>query len=976
MSTPTLDFYAYWNGQSLSELFTAIASMTATGDYRQILTIAVLFGFIAVLLGAALRSRGNDAITWSMTTFCIFMILFIPKVNLQILDVHSHHVRVVTGVPIGLGFPASAMSKLSWWLTSRFESAFQDVDAMQFSRFGLAFPQRALDAIYSTSAISPEIKEGIEHFATQCILPEMIDDPNKRYQAQTTPDLWRLILSPNWVNPARRTVIENKVLTCSEAANHLKELVETKELPNLEKILSAKLNVPADGYLNAELKKAIPGAEAVFLGMSQDLSFSLKHALLLNAIPKATQSIAHDNQSGSAMSMAIALSKAQGNLASEINYRTLSLMAESALPKIRNLLEFIILGTYPIVFIMVIAMGTKSLTIFRSWVTLLLSVSLWAPISALVNYLTVHVDSEPINRLIDAYGGVTLSSADLIREMGASSQAMAGSLMWAVPILAYALAKGSDMAATSLVNNVLTPAEGAARAQSATLAMGNVSVGNSAYGNANLNNVSGNKYDLSTGFVSDTAHTTSVPTGQFTTDDTGRVTSLRVAQADIGVASSGQWRQGESGTQSQGLLQSQSFAINKNETEGLASAYLETHSDGLSTKRDSTTSDSQQMANRRDNAENHYTGLQYAHGLNIEGSGQSSETMTWQSRAGAKGSLLRSVAENMGDVTNRSASNPESVGALNNDSTSSSLLTNVGNEVGNIPLSSAIMGLAGNVKNRPTTTSQQSALPVSAGFEGGLSVQSGVQRVDQVVERVGSSENIGQNNSTTNLTSAQKARSENTSQGVSSQETTGQVASLNKTKSVGNQSSWARGQNQTKAQNHTHNQEAGFGASYIDHAGILATTTAVYHGSALDALEALNQNPVAAQQLANQLQAKPVMSGPGNAQPQPPRFDQRSLTTEHIQNREAIAKGHEQRAPFVEAWTDASHTLSFPDKKPAENNLNKKVDAIQSTHDAYLEEEVGAAGLAKRSFGFGIGYDSPVEAFKRKADSMKTSQNQ
>ena len=159
------------------------------------------------------------------------------------------------------------------------------------------------------------------------------------------------------------------------------------------------------------------------------------------------------------------------------------------------------------------------------------------PMGSVINYMTVHLDAEPLNRLVDQAGGVTLAAASMIRDGGASSQAMAGSLMWLVPVLAYAVAKGSDMALTAVTSSVLSPAASAAQAQGSQLAMGNVSAGNASVGNVSSNSVSANKTDASSSWSSQNLHESSISYGTASMDRASHeTTSLAVRRTSLGVA--------------------------------------------------------------------------------------------------------------------------------------------------------------------------------------------------------------------------------------------------------------------------------------------------------------------------------------------------------------------------------------------------------------------------------------------------------
>lgn len=537
MTTEALDFYAYWNGAQVADLWTTLALITGTDDYRSLLLCVALFGLICAAAGAAVRYRGGDLIVWIAAMVFIFSAAFVPRVNIAVRDVRSANVQVVQNIPLGIGWPASVISRASYWLTKSFETAFGDVDAARYTRFGVAFPQRVVTTMLSVKPITADGKMSLTNFTERCIVPEILENSVKRQELLNAPDINALISTNGWVNPARRVFMNNKVLTCTQAAEELKKTLEETEIPALESRLRLKLNVDFKDGVNAALSTAIPQAESLMLGVSRTMAESLRQSLMMSAIPETTMTFAA--KAGQApLSAGVAIARSQGNLASEINYRTLSEMARSALPKLRNILEFTVIGLWPMVFLMMLGTGAGGAMVCRAYFTLLISVSLWAPITAIINYLTLHLDMEPMNQLVNSAGGVTLAAATMIRDAGATSQAMAGSLLWLVPVLAYAVAKGSDMALTAMTSSVLAPASSAAQAQGSQLAMGNVSAGNASLNNASLNNVSGNKTDTSSSWADPNTHKVELAQGTAAFDrSAGQMTAMNVRKSDLGVSS-------------------------------------------------------------------------------------------------------------------------------------------------------------------------------------------------------------------------------------------------------------------------------------------------------------------------------------------------------------------------------------------------------------------------------------------------------
>lgn len=537
MTTEALDFYAYWNGAQVADLWTTLALITGTDDYRSLLLCVALFGLICAAAGAAVRYRGGDIIVWIAAMVFIFSAAFVPRVNIAVRDVRSANVQVVQNIPLGIGWPASVISRASYWLTESFETAFGDVDAARYTRFGVAFPQRVVTTMLSVKPITADGKMSLTNFTERCIVPEILESSVKRQELLNASDINALISANGWVNPARRVFMNSKVLTCTEAAEELKKTLEKTEIPALESRLRLKLNVDFKDGVDTALSTAIPQAESLMLGVSRTMAESLRQSLMMSAIPDTTMTFAA--KAGQApLSAGVAIARSQGNLASEINYRTLSEMARSALPKLRNILEFTVIGLWPMVFLMMLGTGAGGAMVCRAYFTLLISVSLWAPITAIINYLTLHLDMEPMNQLVNSAGGVTLAAATMIRDAGATSQAMAGSLLWLVPVLAYAVAKGSDMALTAMTSSVLAPASSAAQAQGSQLAMGNVSAGNASLNNASLNNVSGNKTDTSSSWADPNMHKVELAQGTAAFDrSAGQMTAMNVRKSDLGVSS-------------------------------------------------------------------------------------------------------------------------------------------------------------------------------------------------------------------------------------------------------------------------------------------------------------------------------------------------------------------------------------------------------------------------------------------------------
>lgn len=531
----TMEFFAYWNGSQIRDLFEAVVAITGSADFTGLLKTIILFGFLCVITVCALRYRGLDAGSFIFAVALFYGVTLVPKTDLAINDERSGSVYVVSNVPLGLAFMASSTSHIGHWLTDIFEDTFAGVEAERFSRFGMVFPERAVNAILAAGPVTAQGRTLISDFNRNCVMPELIDYPQKIEVLSTSGNLWQTIAQTGWVNPARKTQdTAGNWLGCDEAIAFIDNHMATKELPAIQKHLAMKL-LPYQLDASTLILRVLPQAESLLLGVSQSLASSIKHSVFMNTLQSDIDNVAA--LAGHPLATATALAKAQGNLSSEINYRTMAEIAKDALPKVRNSLEFIILASFPLIFIMVLAAGHMAGAILRSYLTLLVWIQLWAPISAVMNYLIIHTDSHPMNQIITEYGANTIYAANLIREAGASSQAIAGFLTILAPVIAFAIAKGSDFATAQLAASVMAPAQSAAQSQGASLTSGNISLGNTSWGNVSTNTQSGNKSNRSMGFTDFSMLQTASAYGSVTRNASGAVTGMSMTPVSMGVSS-------------------------------------------------------------------------------------------------------------------------------------------------------------------------------------------------------------------------------------------------------------------------------------------------------------------------------------------------------------------------------------------------------------------------------------------------------
>ena len=571
-----MDYYAYWNGGQIRDLFEALVSICSGSSYEGLLKTAVLAGFLVTLTGALLKWQGLASKVYLFAAVLFYSVMLVPKVDVAIHDERSADVYVVSNVPFGVGFFASATSKIGHFLTESFETAFSLPDAERFSKFGLVYPQRALNSLLAAGPVTPEGRALTDRVIADCIGPELLDHPDKAAELSHSGDIWATISAAGWINPARSSVSsDGTVQRCDQALQSLDQHLNTVELDFLSKRLGTVL-VPERIDPADVIRRTLPQSEALLLGVSRSLEQSLKHSVMLTALPRGMASIAA--QAGAPLDLAAKYSASQANLTSEINYRTLARLAEHSLPKIRNCVEFIVIAAFPLMLLLMVAAGSAAGAVFRSFFVLLIWFQLWAPLFSVANYLMISVDANPMNRIASEFGGSTLLAAGIIREAGATSQAIAGSIMLLIPVIAFALAKGSDMAFVSMATGLMAPAQGASSGASAQASAGNFNAGNVSMGNTSINSASANKSDLSSSWSDPYASKSQTAYGSVTRDGTGTVTGMARTSIDLGVTSSGALRH----SRTTGTASSSATTLTASESQALSLSSAASSSNAVS----------------------------------------------------------------------------------------------------------------------------------------------------------------------------------------------------------------------------------------------------------------------------------------------------------------------------------------------------------------------------------------------------------
>jgi len=484
------EVYAYWNAEQLEAIFNGVAAISGASAYATLTFTLVLLGFIVVMGTAVARLRAEEPMVWIFFLTFFYGVLFLPKDDVVIVDrtAVAGAPRVVANVPLGLAFSAHATSKTGDWLTRAFETVFALPQEVRFTGNGMLFGSRILRGAIASHLLDVGFNNDLMEYVKTCVAPDLLTGYKSLETLMKSEDIWGEMGD---TNPARAVWIAGSTLTCPDGYtnlnNRLPAALQAAHLNMARLINPEAATTAAPAVLNGLLAAQIPAAADVLMRVSTANSLDfVRQAIMVNFWRDAPGSLATAVENTSAAQLAIAQSQAQASANSA--YLTMAAVAEGALPKIRNVVQIIIIAIFPIVLILVLMAGHKGGIVLKSYVMAMVWIELWPVLYAVTSYVA-HLAAAPgvssglIGGLagVPAGPGLSLLNSINIEDTLLRDEAVAGMFSLLIPVMAYAILKGGEVAMSGLASQLMAPATGAAQKAGGEAGLGNLSMGNVRY---------------------------------------------------------------------------------------------------------------------------------------------------------------------------------------------------------------------------------------------------------------------------------------------------------------------------------------------------------------------------------------------------------------------------------------------------------------------------------------------------------------
>lgn len=497
----TVTVLAYFNAAERADLYNAIAALTASGTFRDLLRTVTMVAFIAMLFGLAFK-RDQDPmefIRWIIIVTTLQSLLIVPKVQVSVVDrTGGAPPVVIDNVPLVLAYLNALTSRAGDTLTRGAETVMALPDDLLFQKRGLMFGGAVFVDTLQAAPVSASFRDDLGRFINNCTYYDILSGRIDADTLTSSADIWASMAATSNALSTPVTGSEAGSMPCKDAYADLNGRWKT-EIASIAKARGRILN-PAviDNTVAATLLTSqIASSYSALAGMSVDAVAALRQNMALNAV-RDSQMIAAQRLDSSSAAI-VGATQAQTEMTANLQYMAMARVAERAMPRMRNVIEIICDFVFPMIVCLLILAIEQMGKILRLYAMTLAWVQLIPPLYAVLNFIMVRSGRSALVGIASSAGGtptVNLQNIAQLSQQGLSDMAIAGYMSLFIPLIAWGLVKTGEVGGAALFSAMSGPAFGAGGTAAGGLATGNVSQGNVSLDTTSANTVNAHHYDV------------------------------------------------------------------------------------------------------------------------------------------------------------------------------------------------------------------------------------------------------------------------------------------------------------------------------------------------------------------------------------------------------------------------------------------------------------------------------------------------
>jgi conjugal transfer mating pair stabilization protein TraG len=406
-----------------------------------------------------------------MLPFMLYVVLFVPKIDLQIEDVYSGQVAVVANVPAGIAIPATVISGIMYHTTKAFETVFATVDGnyISMSAEGFMTPLKVLNSLKSgqnqVANSFPFLTQSMQMFAIDCVNGR--DGFNEADYKKSSAPVQYLLDAGGAVAGITMYYSDAKPqgegVSCATAKSNLQTeldnifikkmtgngVVNPKGLNAVEIFMNAGMGEGRGANGNEPYR--FDNYEQAFTGLVKGGSTQAKDFVLLTLFsPHINGAMYCASQYATEADMA----RCMPFTAASEQWKEDAAAGGSFFSKVMihgmNIMIFLFYALTPIMALVLVILGMQGVKAVGSFALFGMSTQMWLPVAAIVNYFI----QLQVGNSVDSAGGsaffLNVYNAPQFYDQLSTKVALAGDVLGSVPLICMGIFTGSMYATTQI----------------------------------------------------------------------------------------------------------------------------------------------------------------------------------------------------------------------------------------------------------------------------------------------------------------------------------------------------------------------------------------------------------------------------------------------------------------------------------------------------------------------------------------------
>jgi len=455
------EIYTWGYHDLVSESLIGLSMFLEQQD-TNLMKIVFAFGLVMMMM-SVLKQKTHSMIGFEFAKMLVLLLLaqnlFLKTANSSIhtysvVDRVTGQTTTINKIPVGIGQTLSLFTTIEDAIMAKMEIAFSMPNSNSYRQAGLGFNLAAPMEIFKTKAANPWLEKTITAYIEDCKFKGDFQTGQDYSEMFYATDITTVLATQNHLLSYYYTASnpEGVLYDCSELWTLIENSV-TSETANIMSSMAGRFGMNAVTFQD---KSDV--AMATMVNSTIGAQGNMFQAILRNTSLESVNKIA------AATGMDISTLVRNKSVAewSMTNDAILStLQAQGIIPIMKAMVLVIIITISWILALLTIA--TLNPSYLKMFFILNLWLLLWGPLFLILNYA---IDIMAAND-IGSYGGAVTAQnqIDIFGALGAKISVLS-KLVWAVPMLAFAIVKGSEHAMTSFIGGM---GQGASAAVSGAL---------------------------------------------------------------------------------------------------------------------------------------------------------------------------------------------------------------------------------------------------------------------------------------------------------------------------------------------------------------------------------------------------------------------------------------------------------------------------------------------------------------------------